>query len=271
MHAIKIVHRTRALACAALIALAAPAAADEEHVTGFTTHGDGELSGTVTTTDGRPLAGVAVHIASASGARQEVVTDASGRYHAVIRNGGAYTVVFVKAGPVKLGGQISVPTRIDEGEAIEIHETVAPAVMPKPLTSPSLIPEYSAAAKDKGVWARAHLMLDIDEQGTVARLKLLGKPGYDLDRIAIREAFRLRFEPARDRVGRPTGALYLWSYEWPSYWWMAQHRFAIERLPEEVAKVPCKGAGGTRSYYRDCSKADPSKGVAEPWIERPRR
>jgi hypothetical protein len=265
--------RTLPLACAALLGLAAPAAADD-HLTGFTTHGSGELSGVVTSPDGKPLAGVAVNIAPASGPRQKVVTDAQGRYRAVIKDGGAYALVFV-AGDVRLAGQISVPTRIGDDkigydEAIEIHEAVPPAVMPRPLTSALLIPEYSAAAADRGAWTRAWLMLDIDERGAVARVKLVGKPGYDLDRIAIRDAFKLRFEPARDRVGRPTGTLLLWSYEWPSFWWMTDHRFSIDHLPGDLDKVPCKGSGGTHLYFRDCSKPDLSKEPAEPWIERPR-
>src|SRR5689334_18197365 len=110
--------RTLPLTCAALLGLAAPAASDDRlHLTGFTTHGNGELSGVVTSPDGKPLAGVAVNIAPASGPRQKVVTDAQGRYRAVIKDGGAYALVFV-AGDVRLAGQISVPTQIDGNEAI---------------------------------------------------------------------------------------------------------------------------------------------------------
>jgi hypothetical protein len=269
---LEIVRRMPALVGAALLALAlaGPAAADDEGLTGFTTHGSGELSGMVTSLDGKPLAGVTVHITTASGAQQQVPTDKQGRYRAVVKNGGAYTMVFVR-GAVRLGGQISVPTKIDDTEAIEIRETIPPAVMPRPVNLMWMIPEYSEAAKDSGVWARAWMMLDVDERGTVARLKLIGKPGHDLDRIAIRDAFKLHFEPARDRVGRPTRALLVWSYEWPSYWWMAERRHSAERMPAEVDKVPCRGTGGLRKYYRDCTKADLTRGVAEPWIDRPRK
>jgi hypothetical protein len=262
-----------ALACAALIALAAPAApaaADDAGLSGFTTYGSGELEGSVTAADGKPAVGATVYIAPAAGAPQQVVTDAHGRYRAVLRGGGAYTMVFV-AGPLRIGGQISVPTRVAEGEAIEIHEAIAPAVMPRPLSPEGRIPAYSDAAKDRGAWARAWLMLDVDARGDVARLKLLTRPGHDLDPIAIREAFELRFEPARDRSGRPTSALVLWSYEWPSYWWMTERRYPLSRMPAEVAKVPCKGAGGTVRYYRDCATADLARGMAEPWIARPRK
>jgi len=260
----------RALLCA-LLGLAAPAAADER-ITGFTTHGSGELSGTVTARDGKPLAGVTVNIAPSSGARQQVVTDVHGRYRAEVKDGGAYTLVFIKASDaVRLSGQISVPTHVDEYEAIEIHETVAPAVMPRPLSSTSSIPEYSDAAKQRGPWTRAHLLLDVDDRGLVARLKLLGKPGYDLDRIATRDAFKLRFEPARDRVGRPISAMVLWSYEWPSFWWITEQKLPVDRLPSEALKIPCKGAGGTLRYYRDCSTADLTRDAVEPWIERPRK
>ena len=248
----------------------APTAATDEGITGFTTHGSGELSGIVTAEDGKPLAGLTVHIATAAGAQQQVVTDKQGRYRAVIKDGGAYTMVFVR-GAVRLGGQISVPTRVAEGDAIEIHETIPPAVMPRPLTSTALIPAYSDAAKDRGAWTRAWLMLDVDEQGAVARLKLLTKPGHDLDQTAVQSAFKLRFEPARDRSGRPTRALILWTYEWPSYWWLTEQKLSAERLPAKIEGVPCKGSGGTHKYFRDCGKVDVGKGMAEPWIDRPRR
>jgi hypothetical protein len=262
-----------ALACAALIALAAPAApalADDAPLSGFTTYGSGELDGIVTTADGKPAAGVTVYIAPAAGAQQQVVTDAHGRYRAVLKDGGAYTMVFVE-GALRVGGQISVPTRVDGGEAIEIHEAVAPAVIPRPLAPTWRVPAYSEAAMGRGVWARAWLMLDVDARGDVARLKLLTRPGHDLDPIAIREAFELRFKPALDRSGRPTSALVLWSYEWPSYWWMTERRYPPGRMPAEVAKIPCKGTGGTFRYYRDCAKPELARGMAEPWIARPRK
>jgi hypothetical protein len=239
-----------------------------EAVNGFTVYGGGELGGIVTGADGKPAAGVPVHIAPATGAPRQVVTDAQGRYRAVIEDNDAHTTVYVK-GPVRLTSQISAPVRLPEGEAIEIRETIPPAVMPKALADPSRIPEYSEAAKDRGAWVKAWLMLEIDEQGAVARVKLMQKPGHDLDRIAIRDAFALRFEPARDRAGRPMRTMVMWSYEWPSYWWLTEHRYMPDRLPVSVARVPCRGSGGTHKYQRDCSKVDVSKGMAEPWIDRP--
>src|SRR5262245_43545756 len=97
------------IAVLALGALAAPAPAEpsaDDGITGFTTYGSGELSGVVAAADGKPLAGVTVHIVPAAGAPQQVVTDSQGRYHAVVKDGGAYAMVFVK-GRVRLGGQIS--------------------------------------------------------------------------------------------------------------------------------------------------------------------
>ena len=92
--------------------------------------------------------------------------------------------------------------------------------MPKPLTDRAILPEYSEKMTDLDVWARAWLLLDISETGAVTHVKLVNKPGLDLDRIAIRDAFKLRFEPARDRSRRPIRAMLLWTYEWPSYRWM---------------------------------------------------
>lgn len=261
--------RSTILACAVLTALAAPAAADDAELTGFVTYGAGELSGTVTSSDGKPLAGADVYIVPATGAPQQVVTGKDGRYRATIRAGAAYTTVFVK-GHVRIGGEISVPTMTAYGEAIEIHDTLPPAVMPKLVSKPWVIPAYSEQAKDKNAWAKAWLMLDIDERGTVTRLQLLRKPGLELDKAAIAEGWKLQFEPARDRVGRAVRTMVLWSFEWPAYWWMLEHKYRINQLPGEVAKVPCRGQGGTSAYFRDCSTPDLSKGFLEAWIDRPR-
>lgn len=46
--------------------------------------------------------------------------------------------------------------------------------------------------------AKPWLMLDVDDQGHVSRLKLLNDPGINLGPIAIQEGFKMTFSPARD-------------------------------------------------------------------------
>lgn len=239
----------------------------DDDLAGFVTHGEGELRGVVTGRGGRPVPGIEVNILPASGAPRRIVTDREGRYRTVLRGGGAHTIVFVQ-GPVQVEGQISVQSGA-AGEVIEIQDTLAPKVLAELSSKPGVIPPYSEAAKDKDAWTKAWLMLEVDARGLVKRLKLIRRPGYDLERAATEAAWTLRFAPALDRADRPVSSIVLWGFEWPSFWWMLDHRHRIDRLPAEAARVPCRGAGGTFKHYRDCSLPDLNRALVEPWIERP--
>ena len=247
----------------ALLAAGAPAAADPG-ITGFTTHGPGELRGVVLGDDGKPLGGVAVFIVPASGTQHHVVTDKRGQYRT--RLASEQAMVFVR-GHVRIGGQLAVEHQGGGGSVVEIRDTVPPKTMPTWRSTYATIPPYSETAKDTNVWAKAWLLLDIDETGVVARVKLLAKPGADLDRIATAEALALRFEPARDGANQPVRAMLLWSFEWPSYFWMLDQKHPFPRVPAAVKRVPCRGSGGTSKYFRDCTEADIGRGLSEPWID----
>ncbi|HEU0032472.1 MAG TPA: carboxypeptidase-like regulatory domain-containing protein [Kofleriaceae bacterium] len=257
------------LVLASLLVLAGTAAADDAQVTGFVTNGTGELGGTVTTRSGAPLANVQVHIVSHAGDEQVVTTDKQGRYQAKLA-GGEYSLVFVH-GDVRIAGHALVPATGADSEVVEIHEALPPAVLPKPKSNPATIPEYSDAAIDRDAWTRAWLMLDISETGKVTRVKLVRQPGYELDAIAVREAFKLEFEPARDRANRPTRALMLWTFEWPSYWWLMRQHAGMKRLPAAVAGVDCRESETKRAHdvRRDCSHPDMTKVISRPWLRRP--
>lgn len=257
------------LALALTIAAGRVARADEVPITGFTTKGTGALSGRVTDEEGHPIGGVVVHVASPSGSRQQVTTDAAGRYRVTIRSGDAYSMVYVRR-RARIGGQLSIPRPTASGEVIEMYDTIPPTVMPALRGDPRAIPPYSERAKDKDAWTRAWLMLDIDEHGAVTRVKLMQRPGLDLDEIAIREAFALRFEPARDLADRPVSTLALWTFEWPAYWWLIERgNRSTHRLPEGIEQMPCRGDGGVRRYHRDCTPVDLERGMAERWIAKP--
>ncbi|HEY5935008.1 MAG TPA: carboxypeptidase-like regulatory domain-containing protein [Kofleriaceae bacterium] len=258
---------THAIWCLlAVIALATPAVADDE-ISGFQTYATGEVTGRVTDAIGKPLGAVKVHAVSKHG-EQIVTTDKAGRYRVVLRGG--TTTIFVR-GVVKITGQTAVSSDAVPGEElVEIRELVPPAVMPKALTDRAKIPEYSKAARDRNAWTKAWLMLEVGTTGAVKRVKLLRAPGFDLDKIAVREAFDLRFEPARDNSKKPVPAMMLWSFEWPSYFWMLDHKLPFNRLPREVGSVPCRGSGPAR-VHRDCTPSDISKEQALPWIDPPKR
>jgi len=150
------------LAATIVIAVATTALADSE-VSGFVTSGSGDLSGRVTDLDDKPLKGVVVHIAPKHGTAQTVTTDANGNYKAAHFDA-AYAYVYVEA-KVKIAGQVVVAAKAADGETVEMHETLPPAVQPKPLSSPWYVPDYSKLAQDKNKWARAWLLVEVNVNG----------------------------------------------------------------------------------------------------------
>lgn len=165
-----------------------------------------------------------------------------------------------------------LPPRYVPGETIVIHGTAPPARAPAPKKNyHRMAPPYSDAAIESDAWAKAWVLLDIDAKGTVTRVKLLKKPGYDLERIAIEHALGLRFEPAEDARGRPMATQLVWSMEWPSYWWLVDMDEPPNRVPDSARWVPCRGSGpmhmgSLHPTYRDCSLPDLSKIGELPWI-----
>jgi hypothetical protein len=176
--------------------------------------------------------------------------------------------------------------RVQKGEVIVIEELMQPAVPPKPRHWQQTVkaPPYSDRAILEDAWTRAWLLLDVDQRGTVVRLKMLRPPGYDLEDIAIREAFKLSFEPARNDRGEAVRTLVVWPIEWVAQSWYRTRNLLPTRMPETVgfgndlrsaaALTPCKGSGPWRMTsvykgYRDCSRPDLTKANAVPWIVRP--
>ena len=252
----------------ALLLLLAVATAHADDLTGFVASGTGALSGRVTDAKGNGVANAPVHVATARGERI-VTTDRSGAYRTQLDG---ETMIFIRDLPgAKIGGETATTvSNGSDGEAIAVQATNPPAVMPKPKSSVTDIPDYSDAAIDKNAWTRAWLLLDVDEAGYVRKLKFLKRPGYDLDGTAMKAAFALRFEAARDVANKPVRAMILWSYEWPSYYWMQELHVAIGSVPPQVLMMPCQKSGEHRAERRDCAGPDLAHGLAESWIA-PRR
>ena len=194
------------------------------------------LDGRVTDVLGKPIADARVYVMPRGGGRLQTTTDKDGRYAIELATAGAYSVVIAVdrihtyrqvliAEHVTTRLDVEVETDISGGEVIRIvdQKLPAPAVPPKPSSEhPQKSLPYSAQAMERDAWARAFLLLDIDERGKVSRLKLLKRPGFDLDQIAIDEGFKLEFEPARDAAGKPIRTYIIWNMEWPSWGWLAQ-------------------------------------------------
>jgi len=234
---------------------------------GFMTYGAGELSGSVVDENGTPQPGADVHLVLGAAPERIVKAGADGKFKvAVTENGTSWIYVrFAK---------IRTPTLVasDGTESIvEIHEAIPPAVQAQSLARPFTIPPYSDEAMDRNYWTRAWLVLDIDKSGTVQRLKVLNRPGMGLEPIAIREAFAMRFQPARDRSGQPMGTLVIWVFEWPAYLWLTEHGSPRTIPARAVGAVPCRLDGTTRTTYRDCTSPALGSMNAEPWIDRPKK
>lgn len=167
-------------------------------------------------------------------------------------------------------------------EVIVIVDHAPPAVLPKPKNHvASKTPPYSDEAVLTDAWTKAWLLLDLDANGEVTRIKFLKHPGHDLEAIARDEAFKLRFEPARDHAGKAIPTRVVWSIEWPSAWWLSTFLGVRSGMPPMVgfppvrmdANVPCAGSGplhlgSVHPVYKDCSEPDLSRAAVEPWLAR---
>jgi hypothetical protein len=244
------------------------ASAVDAAITGFYATGSGNVSGRASDADGKPLGGVEVHVISKSGGERVVTADKDGNYAIVLTGAPSETsMIFVRGHPgAHIGGVVAESVKVDGAEGIDIHETLPPTIVAKPITSTRAIPGYSAEAKAADVWARAWMMLDIDDKGFVQHVKMINRAGYGLDEIAIGAAFRLLFEPARDRANRPVSSMLLWTYEWPSYSWLNENNWNTITIPANVSSVPCKLDGTHRPRVRDCTQPDLRGALDEPWL-----
>lgn len=170
----------------------------------------------------------------------------------------------------------------DPGEVIVIEGHVPPATPPKPTNYvKTAAPPYSDRAILSDAWTKAWMLLEIDERGAVTRVKFLNKPGYDLEPIAIAQAFKLKFAPALDGTKHAMRSTLVWEIEWPSAYWLGTFVGVRSTMPPVVGfpphrmddYVPCRGSGplnlgSVRPTYKDCTKPDLSKIPTAPWIDR---
>jgi hypothetical protein len=243
------------------------------------------LTGRVTDiSTGNAVEGALVYV---GGVERSLTTDDNGRYeievapgtyNVIIAHGSSRTTRVVVVEPNK---PAQFDARVDSasGEVIVIEDRSAPAKVTN--FKPNKAPPYSDEAVLSDAWTRAWLLLDVDEIGKVRRIKFLQHPGYDLEKIAHDEAFKLTFEPARNRDGKPIRSWVVWDIEWPSAWWLSLMIGTRSAMPPIVGfpprrldwYIPCRGSGPlnlqmAHPVYRDCSRPDLSKAAKEKWIDR---
>lgn len=241
-------------------------------------------------------------VAGPNGVVETLTSDAQGKFAGAVEPG-QYTLVFVY-GSARSTSRVTVTDRaafvtgkVDstDGEVIVIREKLKAPVPAKPQNhQPLKAPPYSDRAINSDAWTRAFLLLDIDETGSVVRMKWLKRPGYDLEPIALSEVRKVKFAPARDSGGKPIRSFLVWDIEWPSAWWLdtvmgtraglssperprgaaipprsiADH--PAPQRPQHLS-VPCKGSGpwhmdSAHPTYRDCSRADLRVAAREAWF-----
>jgi hypothetical protein len=233
---------------------------------GFAWQGQKLLEGRVTDPSGGALAGAQVHVVSNGEPERVVSTDRDGHYRVVLAQGTS-GLVFVY-GDLRITSTGTSSTASDDGETIEMYELRRPAIAPK-LRQRQRRPDYSDAAVDHNAWLRAWLLLDVDASGVVTAVKLVDHPGFDLDAIAIRMAFALQLDPARDGANRPVETHMLWALDWPAFWWLSDN--VDVPFPETVSTLPCHaGRGQPAAEERSCAPATIANVVSAAWIARPK-
>lgn len=266
---------------------------------------DAVLMGRVVDLLGRPVAGARVHVLVGTES-QTVTTDKDGNYRVTVDGGKDISVVIgagdqhtFRRGQIKDGSveRLDIEVEVAEGEVIRIVDQKPPAVPPKlPKDAPRITPPYSDEAVVRDAWAKAWLLLDIDETGKVLRVKLVKRPGFGLDEIAVKEAMKLRFEPALDEHNKPMATKMFFAMEWPSHGWLRERNGTATAMPAELyiidpfmngwgggLRAPLSGAGALHKVpcaghaplnldlrypvYRDCSKPNPKKLAFLPWLD----
>ncbi len=154
----------------------------------------------------------------------------SAQYEIIFKRGGSSLVRIFKTRPGKVAVVNGRLKEVD-GEVIVIRERRrARKAHATNFNRRKTLP-YSKAAIKSNHWARTWMVLEVDTEGVVKRLKFMHRPGYGLDEIAIAQAFKLDFEPSLNEEGQPIKTLVLWSYEWPSYWWLIDHYGVASGMP----------------------------------------
>jgi hypothetical protein len=272
-----------------------------------TASADAVLTGRVTDLLGQPVAGARVHVLVGT-EKETVTTDKDGNYRVVVDGNrevsvviGAGTLHTFRRGMLKDGTveRLDFEVEVAEGEVIRIIDEKPPTVPPRlPEDTPRVTPPYSEEAVVRDAWAKAWLLLDIDETGQVLRVKLVKRPGFGLDEIAVKEAMKLRFRPALDEHGKPMRTKMFWAMEWPSHGWLVEHNGTATRMPVEaysldplmrgfgglsglkappteasaLHRVRCAGTGPLNldyryPVYRDCSRPNLKKVPHLPWLD----
>jgi len=237
-----------------------------------------QIVGKVVDSHARPLESATITVGA-----EHVTSTPEGVYRVKVPGPGTYKIAIDYAdkrveGEVTVDGPLAIFDRalpIDSESTIVIHDARPIAVPPKRTDDPSWAHQvpYSDAAVLSDRWARAWLMLDVDETGHVKRVKLLNDPGLDLAPIAIEEGFKMTFSPARDADNRAMPIHLVVPLEWPSNGWLIQRYGVASHAFGRRNYMACRGDGpitmdSIDMQYRDCTRPDLEHASTKKWITR---
>ncbi|MBK7539263.1 MAG: TonB family protein [Myxococcales bacterium] len=72
--------------------------------------------------------------------------------------------------------------------------------------------DYPAEARQLGIEGKLRVRLTVNDRGSVTAAVLLNRLGHGLDEIALAQARRLEFEPAKDTSDRPVSSFVVWTF-----------------------------------------------------------
>ena len=218
---------------------------------------------------GAPVADASVALVPAAGTMVVGKTDARGevRFDALVPGEYGLVVTFgdstgrSDAVHVEAGRTLHFTVRFgdsDPGEVIRIREHVGASRAAEPQALKSSIaprPPYSDEAILQNRSATVWMRLDVDERGRVRDVRVLKSPADpDLERIAVAQAYKLRFSPGTDELGDPVAKTVYWRIHWTPYWGFQteMNRMAIERCYGS-GPLPLEALGGGELSYKDCT------------------
>jgi TonB family protein len=73
--------------------------------------------------------------------------------------------------------------------------------------------DYPAEAKQLGIEGAIRVRLLVDDVGKVKSAVLLNKLGHGLDELALTQAKKIEFEPARDTDDHPVASVVIWTFD----------------------------------------------------------
>jgi hypothetical protein len=245
---------------------------------GVASAGPSQIIGKLVDNHQRPLEAATVTVGD-----QRVTSTFAGVYRLLVPGPGTYKVSIDYADShvereVNVDGPLATldaTIAVDSESTIVIHDKRELGVSPERSDDPnwSHQPEYTDEAVLSDRWAKAWLLLDIDDTGHVSRLKLLNDPGMGLGDVAVREGFKMTFHPARDTKDHAMATLIVVPIEWPSYTWLIQRWGTASHFFNRMEYMECRGHGPLMMesidiQYRDCTEADLANAPLKKWRTR---